>query len=113
MDGPIFGSMTKGRYLDTRNAAKHLGISHSWLAHVRLTGGGPRWIALPNTRIIRYDVQDLDEWMASLKAPKHREDISSFPGAGEKLPSQPGAKRQRGRPTKAETIARRRVPIRP
>lgn len=105
--------MTGERYLNTRKAAKYLGISHSWLAHVRLSDGGPRWIAVPDTRIIRYDIQDLDDWMASLKVPKQRDSVCSSSDYPNHPSPQGQPKRKRGRPTKAETIARRRTSLQP
>lgn len=110
---PNIRRMTNGRYLDTREAAEYLGISHSWLAHARSNGEGPQWIEVPNSRIIRYDVQDLDDWMGSLRVPRRGERTSTAPSKKEHLLPQPGAKRRRGRPTKAESIARRRSSPRP
>jgi hypothetical protein len=99
------------RYLDTEGAAEYVGISKSWLAHARMRYEGPRWIQPRGTNIIMYDVQDLDKWVAENKSPEFG-DGPSFP---QQLPPRkvdpcapaPPAKRRRGRPTKAETIARR------
>lgn len=87
------------RYLDTRQAAQYMGLSASWLAHARLRGEGPTWIQIPGSRIVKYEVSDLDDWLSAMKVPGGR-------------PLQPptladSAPRRRGRPTKAETIARR------
>jgi len=90
------------RYFDNDTAAAYIGVSPSWLAHTRCpshdsAGRGPRWIQPSGTRRIIYDVVDLDAWMASHK----RGAIPTTPSV-----TIPPAHR-RGRPTKAEQIARR------
>lgn len=91
--------MSNRRYLDTRQAAEYMGISASWLAHARMRGEGPVWISIRGTRIVRYEVADLDDWLSSMKV-----------ASGKSLEPPPftdNAPRRRGRPTKAEAIARR------
>ncbi len=53
--------------LSVREAAHYLGISKSWLDKQRTTGGGPRYIRVTH-RSVRYDVEDLEAWVASRKA---------------------------------------------
>lgn len=92
--------MSNRRYLDTREAAKYMGLSASWLAHARMRGEGPAWISIRGTRIVRYEAADLDDWLSSMKV-----------AGGKSLQAPPltdNALRRRGRPTKAEAIARRR-----
>lgn len=52
--------MTSGP-LDTRAAAKYLGMSKSNLEKLRVFGGGPKYLKLRH--LVRYRVQELDEWM--------------------------------------------------
>lgn len=49
-----------GRWLRTRQAARHLGIGLSTLNKLRLTGGGPRFAKLGS--VVVYDRNDLDAW---------------------------------------------------
>ena len=44
-------------------AAKHVNRSESSLAKLRMTGGGPRYSKVG--RLILYDIQDLDRWVAA------------------------------------------------
>lgn len=91
--------MSDQRYLDTRQAAAYMGLSASWLAHARMRGEGPAWIPIRGTRIVKYERGDLDDWLASMKV---------CGGRPQQLPPiVSNAPRRRGRPTKAETIARR------
>lgn len=53
--------------LNVKEAAQHLGVSASYLDHLRVRGGGPPFIRL-GVRV-RYDPDDLAEW---LKAQKRR-----------------------------------------
>lgn len=90
------------KYMTTQEAADYLGISKSWLAHARLRGEGPTYIPIPAGQrpMIKYDPADLDKWMHSLKMPMGEPIVppeSAFAAT----------KRKRGRPTKAETVARR------
>lgn len=54
-------------YLNQRDAAKHLGVSPSYLANARCRNEGPIYVKLGdgvNGRI-RYRRSDLDAWMAA------------------------------------------------
>jgi excisionase family DNA binding protein len=58
--------MTRLRYdrtLTVREAAAHLGLSISTLNKLRCTGFGPVYFKLG--RAVRYDFQDLDQWLAA------------------------------------------------
>ena len=48
--------------LDTRAAARYLGISKSSLEKTRVFGGGPKYLKLQH--LVRYRIQDLDAWMS-------------------------------------------------
>ena len=48
--------------LTVRDAADHLGLSISTLDKLRCTGTGPVYFKLG--RAVRYDLQDLDDWLA-------------------------------------------------
>lgn len=50
------------RLLRPQEAAAYLGLSHSTLAKLRLTGGGPSFRKLG--RSVRYHLDDLDRWAA-------------------------------------------------
>ena len=50
------------RILRTREAAKYLGVSKSFLEKKRQNDGGPSFIWLSG-RAIGYDVGDLDRWL--------------------------------------------------
>jgi Helix-turn-helix domain len=87
---PVNRSWPK-RYLNPREAADYLGIGHSTLSIHRMNGTGPAYIKWgPN---IRYDVVELDRWMADnavTPAPKSAAPVT--------------AKRRVGRPRKHEGI---------
>ena len=48
------------KYLSTRKAAKHLGLSPRTLDRYRVTGGGPVYHLFGTA--VRYLADDLDEW---------------------------------------------------
>lgn len=48
------------KYLSTRKAAKHLGLSPRTLDRYRVTGGGPVYHLFGTA--VRYLEEDLDEW---------------------------------------------------
>jgi predicted DNA-binding transcriptional regulator AlpA len=91
--------MEPRRYLDTRQAAEYMGFSASWLAHARLRDEGPAFIQIPGSKIVKYDIRDIDDWMSSCRSPM---------GRPMEIPAAAIAPRRRGRPTKAETVVRRR-----
>ena len=47
--------------LDTKAAARYLGMSKSTLEKLRVFGGGTKYLKLRH--LVRYRPQDLDEWM--------------------------------------------------
>jgi excisionase family DNA binding protein len=49
--------------LSTEQAATHCGLSPKTLEKLRITGGGPSFVKLG--RSVRYDLSDLDAWIAS------------------------------------------------
>ena len=49
------------RTLTTKEAGRHLGISHRTLEHWRLVGGGPRFMKLG--RRVRYPISELEAFM--------------------------------------------------
>jgi len=56
----------KNEKLKTTQAAKYCGVSPSYLAKLRLTGKGPKFIRIGRKAVI-YDPRDLEEWLESLK----------------------------------------------
>ena len=50
------------RYVDTKTAAKHVGLSVSWFNQKRVFGGGPPYIKVGGA--VRYDIEALDDWMS-------------------------------------------------
>jgi hypothetical protein len=53
------------RYVDTQGAAQHTGLSESFLEKERVSGRGPLFIKAG--KAVRYDVRDLDAWLAECK----------------------------------------------
>ena len=49
--------------LDTKAAAKRVGLSPVTMERLRLTGDGPQYAKLG--KAVRYRTADLDEWVAS------------------------------------------------
>ena len=49
--------------LTSEQAAKYLGFTDGWLAKLRMTGGGPKYVRLGRT--CRYTCADLDAWIAA------------------------------------------------
>ncbi len=56
----------KDPMLSTKQAAEFLGISRRTLEKFRMTGGGPRYVAISG-RCVRYDPADLEAWLDSKK----------------------------------------------
>ncbi len=54
-------------YLNTTEAAAHLGVSRQFLEKLRHTGGGAEYIRVTK-RCIRYERAALDAWMAARTA---------------------------------------------
>jgi len=54
------------RRLDSQGAADYVGCSKSLIDKLRVKGGGPRYIALTNRRVL-YEPADLDAWLESRK----------------------------------------------
>jgi predicted DNA-binding transcriptional regulator AlpA len=55
--------MQHKRYFNPIEASDYVGVSSSWLAKLRLYGGGPRYSKIG--RSIRYSADELDAWLAS------------------------------------------------
>ena len=51
-------------YMDTPTAARHTGLSESFLNKLRMRDNGPPFIKI-GRRAVRYRRDDLDRWMAS------------------------------------------------
>lgn len=51
--------------LDTKQAAKFVGLSESTLNQYRVSGRGPRFIRLGGSRLVRYDRRELETWARS------------------------------------------------
>jgi predicted DNA-binding transcriptional regulator AlpA len=49
--------------LTTTEAARHLGVSASWLNKSRMTSTGPVYLKLGGT--VRYQQSDLDAWLSA------------------------------------------------
>jgi len=56
-------------YLNTKQAAEYLGLSHQFLEIARHRGEGPPFYKL--SRIIRYRRAHLDEWMDRFRREEH------------------------------------------
>lgn len=57
--------ITKTKF-KTEQAAQYCSVSPSYLAKLRLSGKGPKYIRIGRKAVI-YDIHDLDEWLESLK----------------------------------------------
>jgi hypothetical protein len=57
------------RKLSTKEAAAHLGIGESSLEKLRISGCGPSYIKLGDSRTSRviYDLRDLESWTEACK----------------------------------------------
>ena len=51
--------------IDVKGAAAYTGFSEGYLNKLRSAGGGP--IFIKRAGVVRYDPDDLDAWIASLK----------------------------------------------
>ena len=60
------------QYLNTKQAATHLGLSTQYMEIARHKGDGPQYIKL--AKAVRYRVEDLDAWMAD-HIRKHTADV--------------------------------------
>jgi excisionase family DNA binding protein len=70
-------TMTSQNYVRTltvRGAANYLGLSASTLNKLRCTGSGPVYFKLG--RAVRYDPQDLDQWLAERRVGSTSETIA-------------------------------------
>jgi len=69
------------RYLSPADAAAYLGLTERGLAEWRRTGRGPKYsrIGGPTGRV-RYDIEELDRWMAQ-RAYAHTSEESTLPPA--------------------------------
>ena len=67
VDGPTVGETNMpSRKLGVKEAAQHLSLAVSTLNKMRMSGAGPRFIALTRRRVA-YDVCDLEAWVAKRK----------------------------------------------
>ena len=53
--------MNLNSYFDTKQAAQRYGLSESWLAKLRVIGGGPSHIKCG--RRVLYDTKSFEEWL--------------------------------------------------
>lgn len=63
LDGKDDGAHIVPRYLTTKQAAEYLGAKPKQLESWRYQGCGPKYVK-KSARFLRYDVCDLDAWMA-------------------------------------------------
>jgi predicted DNA-binding transcriptional regulator AlpA len=52
--------------LRTEAAARYLGLARSTLAKMRVRGDGPPY-SKAGSRVVVYDIQDLDDWLQSTR----------------------------------------------
>lgn len=57
------GAADIGALMPPEEAARFLGFKEGWLAKLRMTGGGPKFVKLG--RLVRYRRADLEAWIAS------------------------------------------------
>ncbi len=65
-----------GLYLDTRQAAKYICLHRDTLRRLRRVGGGPKYIRVPGTTAIRYEVEELRRWMSERTFSSTAEEVS-------------------------------------
>lgn len=100
---------TVGQLVDERTAAQRLGVSVAFLradryrGHVGGRSPGPPWYQVG--RAIRYDMADLEQWLATRRVDRTRATTSMAALAD---PQVSGGERRCGAPTKTEQLARRR-----
>lgn len=56
------------KYMNTREAANHCGLSSGNMSILRHTGKGPRFCKDPKNGFISYDRKDLDNYLAAKRA---------------------------------------------
>lgn len=69
------------RYLSPADAASYLGLTERALAEWRRTGRGPKYSRIGGTTgRVRYDIEELDRWMAEREY-AHTSEESTLPPA--------------------------------
>ena len=63
------------QFLNTEQAAKHLGFEPGTLNQWRWRGAGPRFVKLG--KFVRYRTDDLDEWAASRPSFQSTSEVSA------------------------------------
>ena len=72
--------MTKGTiYLNSREAAAHLGLSRRTLERFRVSGDGPVFLKFGNR--VRYLREDLDAWVQTRRRKSTSDDGTALAGA--------------------------------
>ncbi len=66
----------KPAFVDTSTAAALLSLHKDTLRRLRRVGGGPKYIRVPGTSAIRYDVEELRRWMAQQSYASTAEEMS-------------------------------------
>ena len=71
------------RRLRTADAATYCGLSASTLNKMRVFGGGPKYLKLGRT--VRYDLADLDSWLATKRraSTSEKRKLAASSAAGE------------------------------
>lgn len=57
------GGANRDRLLDTREAARQLGLSPSYLAKRRITGGADSLVFIKFGKVVRYAQKDIDAYL--------------------------------------------------
>lgn len=63
---------TDTRWLTIQEAAEYLGLSPDYLYRRRKAGKPPVWSHIPDSKVIRYDIEDLDAFME-----QHKQDAAT------------------------------------
>ena len=80
VDAALRQLLTRPEYIDTRQAAAHLGVSTKQMEKWRITGGGPPYSKM--ARAVRYRRSDLDAFMAERRVSSTREEGPKQEGVG-------------------------------
>lgn len=57
--------MTKHKWLTSEEVADYLNVSVATVHRWRMVGMGPPWHKPPGTGTVRYNAQEIDDWMRS------------------------------------------------
>ena len=63
-------------FVDTATAAELLSLHKDTLRRLRRIGSGPKYIRVPGTTAIRYEIEELRRWMSERSYASTAEEVS-------------------------------------